>query len=463
MKYLCGLIAAALLAFLTGPAMAAATAATGFELRPLPYFVDQAALPIEALPGAKTSWGMTARGSGYRIEFPDRWNGDLLVMLRGGGSICDVQAKTGCRINDPLTPLNRARLIAEGYAWAAATYRDNRVAIETHAQDVLDVVDLFRKAHPNPPKGKAKREGRVFLMGFSMGGNTTMAAVELFPKVFAGAVAGCSGDTSFQSTYYFNLNLAAAALAAPGSPDIAAYLKHFGMPPDLAASKRLGPQFLAALGPDFPRRTNATGDRYREIVKRFSGGARPLFDAAFNKSIGPMVTDYIGLADAVDSGPRSIIDNARTDYGADLNPLVPRFSCDPKACPTRRVTQDQGHDLGGNRRLSGKISVPVMTIETTGELTVPLSAGQDYADRVERAGRSKLLVQRAYREIDHCGFNADEVGEAFDDLVKWVDTGVKPEGDDIRDAAQVAAPDFGCKFTRGGHKNDPDYARLCRK
>ena len=190
---------------------------------------------------------------------------------------------------------------------------------------------------------------------------------------------------------------------------------------------------------------------------------RPLFDAAFNKSIGPMVTDFIGLADTIDGGPRSPIDNRATDYGADLNPLVPRFSCDPQSCPTKPVTQHQAHDLGGNRELSGDISVPVMTVETTGELTVPLSAGQDYANRVERAGRSKLLVQRTYREIDHCGFNADEIGEAFDDLVKWVDTGVRPEGDDIRDAKLVAAPDFGCKFTRGAHKNDPDYANVCRK
>ena len=453
-----GPIAAVFLLLAAVPTFAAEHS-TGFELRPLPYFVDQAALPLQALPGATTSWGMTARGSGYRIEFPDTWNGDLLVMLRGSGSICDAAAKTGCRINDPLTPLNRARLIAEGYAWAAPTYRDNRVAIETHAQDALDVIEIFRKAHPNPPKGR----GRAFVMGLSMGGNTTMAAVELFPKVFAGAIAGCSGDTSFQTTYYFNLNLAAAALAAPGSPDIAAYLKRFGMPPDIAESKRLGPQFFAALGPDFPKQTNAAGDRYREIVKKLSGGERPLFDAAFNKSIGPMVTDYIALADAIDSGPRSPIDNTKTDFGSDLNPLVPRFSCDPAACPTQPVTRDQAHDLGGNRLLSGKISVPVMTMETTGELTVPLSAGQDYADRVERAGRSKLLVQRVYREIDHCGFNADEAGEAFDDLVKWVDTGEKPPGDDIRDAKAVAAPDFGCRFTRHGHKNDPDYAEVCRR
>src|ERR1700761_6514429 len=173
MKRIHGMAAAFLLMASPNWVAAADPSATGFELRPLPYFVDQTALPIEALPGANTSWGMTARGSGYRIEFPDNWNGDLLVMLRGGGSICHPQTKTGCRINDPLTPLNRARLIAEGYAWAAPTYRDNRVAIETHAQDALDVVDLFRKAHPNPAEGK----GRVFLMGFSMGGNTTMAAV----------------------------------------------------------------------------------------------------------------------------------------------------------------------------------------------------------------------------------------------------------------------------------------------
>ena len=122
MKHLRGPIAAALLLLAGLPGRSLATEPpTGFELRPLPYVVDQAALPIEALAGAKTSWGMTARGSGYRIEFPDKWNGDLLMVLRGGGSICESQAKTGCRINDPLTPLNRARLIAEGYAWAAPT------------------------------------------------------------------------------------------------------------------------------------------------------------------------------------------------------------------------------------------------------------------------------------------------------------------------------------------------------
>ena len=28
-----------------------------------------------------------------------------------------------------------------------------------------------------------------------------------------------------------------------------------------------------------------------------------------------------------------------------------------------------------------------------------------------------------------------------------MDAGVKPQGDDVLDAAKVAAPDYGCKFT----------------
>ena len=35
----------------------------------------------------------------------------------------------------------------------------------------------------------------------------------------------------------------------------------------------------------------------------------------------------------------------------------------------------------------------------------------------------------------------------FVDLVKWVEGGVKPEGDDVLNPAAVADPPFGCKFT----------------
>jgi hypothetical protein len=42
-------------------------------------------------------------------------------------------------------------------------------------------------------------------------------------------------------------------------------------------------------------------------------------------------------------------------------------------------------------------------------------------------------------------------GGAFRDLVSWVETGVKPAGDDVLDPAEVANPLFGCNFTQGEH------------
>ena len=36
---------------------------------------------------------------------------------------------------------------------------------------------------------------------------------------------------------------------------------------------------------------------------------------------------------------------------------------------------------------------------------------------------------------------------AFDDLVAWVEDGVRPDGDDVTDRATVADPTFGCRFS----------------
>jgi hypothetical protein len=62
-----------------------------------------------------------------------------------------------------------------------------------------------------------------------------------------------------------------------------------------------------------------------------------------------------------------------------------------------------------------------------------------------------LLVQRAIRGRGHCEFTTAEVVTAFDDLVNWVENGVKPAGDDILDPQVVAQPDFGCQFTPVDH------------
>ena len=84
----------------------------------------------------------------------------------------------------------------------------------------------------------------------------------------------------------------------------------------------------------------------------------------------------------------------------------------------------------------------MVTIHTIGDLFVPLSMEQIYARRA-RAGHVNLLVQRAIRDHQHCGFAvAEEEGPSR--LVNWVTNAVKPAGDDILKPAVVADPKFGC-------------------
>ena len=72
------------------------------------------------------------------------------------------------------------------------------------------------------------------------------------------------------------------------------------------------------------------------------------------------------------------------------------------------------------------------------------------------AERRALLTERIYRIAGHCGFSQPEQIKAFDDLVKWVRDGVKPDGDnpdgDLRDA--------GRRFTDPLRPSDPGALRI---
>jgi hypothetical protein len=72
-----------------------------------------------------------------------------------------------------------------------------------------------------------------------------------------------------------------------------------------------------------------------------------------------------------------------------------------------------------------------MAIHETADLWVPLRLEQDYRRRVEKAGSSQLLVQRTVRWPSHCSTENAVREAAFDDLVTWIETGARPEGDDV--------------------------------
>ena len=56
---------------------------------------------------------------------------------------------------------------------------------------------------------------------------------------------------------------------------------------------------------------------------------------------------------------------------------------------------------------------------------------QAYRRRTIAAGTDHLLVQRVVRAPSHCGFYGETREQAFDDLVAWIERGVRPQGDDV--------------------------------
>jgi pimeloyl-ACP methyl ester carboxylesterase len=405
------------------------------------YFVDESKLPFAAIPGAEAYWGVHAR-AGYRIEVPDNWNGSLVVWahgFRGSGLELTVD-------NHPLRPL----LISMGYAWAASSYDRNDYDIASGVKSTHALIKHFN--------GLIGKPSQILMTGASMGGHITGVIIEQYPQLFDGAlpICGVMGDYALFD-YFLDFNLAAQQIGVGGSTypiDPGTYL--FGTVPAIKSN-------LESFPGGWPIALNEDGQNFKSLVEIQSGGERPNFDEAWffwntfpDNGSGPgnFLFDLAVGDGSLPRAPGSAVANVETVYQFDADPaLTPdeqelndsifRIAAEPQ---TRRK---QG--LAQVPTITGDIDVPVMTLHNLGDLFVPVLNQVEYASRVLTHGKSDLLVQRAIRGVSHCEFTPAEFSTAFIDLVQWVDTGIKPAGDDFLSPESMAAPDFGCSFTDGDH------------
>jgi hypothetical protein len=400
---------------------------TQVQAAPKPWFVDESLLPFEPLAGASTQWGVHA-GAAYLIEVPDDWNGDLVLYAHGfRGNVPELTVGP---------PRIRAHLIANGYAWASSSYSANGYIPATGAQDTHRLAKQFGSLVGQP--------SRVYLTGDSMGGHVIGFALEQWPNDFAGATPRCGvmGDSElfdyFQDVYLAGETLIGNTPAVPTPLDYQ---------PDGADALR------AALGPAFPFVLNDAGEKFKAVIKNLTGGERPVYDAGFVNAQGG---DFV-IGQAGTGGGR---DNIGTIYRFEdgglltgeeeaFNELIARVAGDPQYRHKDGMGNFPGAGGGLNSpQINGTFQVPVVSLHTLGELFVPFHMEQIYARRAEANGNGHLLVQRAIRDVFHCSFTPEEMSEAFDDLVGWVETGARPGGDDVLNPAAVADPSFGCDYTR---------------
>ena len=396
---------------------------------PPQYYVDGAKLPFAQVPGigSQRVWGVH-NGAGYRIEVPDNWNGKLVLWAHG-------YRGTGLELTVDNHPL-RVFLVANGYAWAASSYSRNAYDPSTGAKDTHALTELFN--------GRFGRPSRTYITGASMGGHVTGIVAEQWPRSYDGAmpICGVLGDYELFD-YFLDFNLAAQTLSGSGKtyPFAADYLS------------TTVPATKAGLGPAFPYALNARGQAFAALVQLRSGGVRPLFNQGWLFWNGVAGDFLFGLGVGDGTLPRQpgvAVQNADVVYQFDTDPALSAAENLFNQTVQRVSADAQARHINGLANVTpttGDLRMPMLTLHTLGDLFVPFHMEQVYARRVAAGGNAHNLVQRATRDYGHCAFTPTELVTTFVDLVKWVEGGIKPAGDDVLDAAAVAAPDFGCKFT----------------
>jgi hypothetical protein len=243
------------------------------------FSVVQAQPALAALSGAPETdrWTGVLNNASYQVEVPKNWNGMLVMYAHG-------YAGEGANLSVS-PPAIRRHLISQGYAWAASSYSKNYYDVRAGVEDTNALAIAF--------VGIARQNGRnlaapfkTYIMGVSMGGHITAAAVDeenIATAVnrirYNGAVPMCGvlGDTELFD--YFAAYQTAAQVEA-------------GMPATswpVANWSTIGPQVNARLFSSFPSAATPTaqavptaeGLRLKQIVQNLTGGPRPLFDYAY--------------------------------------------------------------------------------------------------------------------------------------------------------------------------------------
>jgi pimeloyl-ACP methyl ester carboxylesterase len=412
--------------------------------------------------------GVASDGAAYRIEVPPGWNGTLVMFahgFRGTGNVVWVD-----------DPQLRQYFVDHGFAWAASSYALNGYDPGDGVVDTHDLLQAF-------PSVTGLHARQVIMTGLSMGGEITVAEIEAYKGQFAGAMPYCgvlAGNDLFD--YYLGANVTAAALTGTT----------ISYPTTLAAGQAYAPAYQSAVqselpalgitpnpatgGQTFTTDLTRTGSRWADTVEQLSGGTRPGFQSALDYWDGfgfaPLthIPFLFGLYPGLNGGTLgfangSVAGNQGMFYTFRDQPstMLAQEMALNRAVLRVPVTATSSADALSPAELpaiQGDPGIPVLSIHGIGDLFVPFSMDQRYDELMVTHGQGGLFVDRAIREVTHCGYTASELSAGFSALVSWIATGVRPAGDNILDPTVVASPLFGCRFTDPAPGAHPQFKGL---
>jgi pimeloyl-ACP methyl ester carboxylesterase len=352
--------------------------------------------------------GTTADGAQYAIYVPAGWNGDAVFYAHG---IIPPQAPVG--LPAPGQDWDNAAVVRDalgqaGFAIAYSSFGENGYAIKDGIQRTHQLRGIFTS--------KVGRPNRAFLIGHSLGSQVVQALAETYPGQYNGALAMCGvlGGTRLQTDYVGHARALFDVFYAGALPGDAMSMPE---PVDPVAIQNAA---LAAIGgnPTFVGLI-AFADQVQLAGNNGVEWATSLVNALVYHALG--VNDLLARTHG-----HFLFDNDTTHYTSSLlgsgpytvaNQIVGRFTATPDALAW----------LANNYEPTGDLRIPMITFHKQRDRLVPFRHEAAYLKRVVDAGETANLLQRNKNEFGHCERDVADVMKDFNDLVSWVNTGVKPQ------------------------------------
>lgn len=340
-------------------------------------------------------------GSLYRLVRPANWNGRLVLYAHGF-----VPSDAPVAL-PPEGSLLISLLAPQGFAVAYSSFSENGWAVKDGAERTHQLLGIFSARFGTP--------ARVYITGVSMGGLIAIKLSETHPDTYVGALtAGAvAGGSRRQFDYDANVWTLFDLLYPKVLPSDAA-----NVPAGIDVTQAIVLPALAAMEAN-PNGALAMA-RIDQIPIPFATSAELV--ESILAALTYHALEFTDLSDRTHG--QGFFDNSGTQYTGALpseqlqaiNAGIRRFRASTSALAYLEHFYNP----------SGALHIPMLMLATARDPVVPGFHQISYNDAVRAADASDFLVQREIERYGHLTFTPAELGQAFSELVLWVESGVKP-------------------------------------
>jgi len=375
--------------------------------------------------------GKLADGATYLIQCPaGTWNGTLFLYSHGY-----VVPGTNNPATDVGDPVTGSWMLNHGFALAGSSYATTGWAIQQALPDQINTLNRFASTFQKP--------ARTVAWGHSLGGIITAGLIQRYPDRFNAALPMCgvlSGgvatwnsalDSAFAFQRLIDPSVAVVNITNPlgnlagaiNAADNAQKTKQGRARMALVAALGDTPGWFTPLSPE-PAPGNFGAQEanqfkwFSQVDGPFAFALRAELEARAGGNVswttGVNFTNQLGLS--ADSAEVAALYKASgLNLDADLAKLQNATQISPDPSAVQYLEKYISFD--------GKISIPVLTMHTTGDGLVVPENEQAYRSVVRHAGDSSLLRQIFVHRAGHCAFTPAETITAARVLLHRLNTG----------------------------------------